>query len=102
MITKTLDFNNIERKFFWILSSVIVVAVAFYLYSALSLTIAVVDREQVNRTAQEISNHVSVLEQEYLLEANKVTLEYAKSLGFRDVAVKFAKDEASHVVAMAR
>lgn len=95
MITKTLDFNNIERKIFWILLALLGLVTAFYLYSVLSLTLAVVDRNDTNRRAHEIANSAGVLEAEYLAQANSVTLAYAQNLGFREVNAKFTGNSGS-------
>lgn len=90
MTTKTLDLNNIEQKIFWILASLIGVVVAFYLYSVLSLTIAVVDRNSTNTATHQLANKTGALEAEYLSQTNSVTLLYAQSLGFSEVNAKFA------------
>lgn len=90
MTTQTLDFNNIERKIFWILASSLCLAMAFYLYSVASLTIAVVDRDQMKNAAHELAVKSSAIEEEYLTRASSITLAYAQSLGFQEVAVKFA------------
>ncbi|MBI5078055.1 MAG: hypothetical protein HZB11_01640 [Candidatus Yonathbacteria bacterium] len=90
MTTKTLELNNIEQKIFWILASLIGVVVAFYLYSVLSLTLAVVDRNSMNVAARSIANNGAMLEAEYLSQTNSITLAYAQRLGFSEVNAKFA------------
>ena len=102
MTTKTLDLNNIERKFFWVLSTAIMVVMAFYLYSALVITLAGVDRSTMNRTAHELGVTSGALETEYLSLANGVTLAYAKGLGFHEVNAKFTGGDTGAKVAMAR
>lgn len=101
MITKTLDLNNIERKVFWILVSFIGVAVAFYTYSVLLLTIAGVDRDYLSRTAHEINTKVGNLEEEYLIQSNSITFARAEYLGFHEVSVKFA-DVSQSKISLAR
>lgn len=90
MTTKTLDLNNIERKIFWIMTALIGLVAAFYLYSVASLTIAAVDRNNINRTAHELANTAGALEAEYIAQANSITLAYAQNLGFHEVNAKFA------------
>ncbi len=90
MTTKTLELNNIEQKVFWMLAALIGVVVAFYLYSVLSLTLAVVDRNSMNTAAHQLANKASELEADYLLQTNSVTLAYAQTLGFSEVNAKFA------------
>lgn len=89
MITQTLDFNNIERKIFWTLAMSLGVVLAFYLYSVASLTIAVVDRDQMNAAAHELAIKTSEIEHEYLSRAGSITLAYAETLGFKEVTAKF-------------
>lgn len=92
MTTKTLDLNNIEQKIFWVLALLVGVVVSFYLYSVVSLTIAVVDRNSMNNAAHQLANQASELETEYLSQTNSVTLAYAQSLGFHEVTAKFARN----------
>lgn len=95
MTTKTLDLNNIERKIFWVLTSLLVLVLSFYLYSVMALALAVGDRNNTNAEAHELATSVGVLEAEYLAQANIVTLAYAKELGFQEVSAKYAGATAS-------
>lgn len=89
MTTKTLDLNNIERKIFWTMMTLLGMVAAFYLYSVASLTIAAVDRNNINHTAHELANTAGALEAEYIAQANSITLAYAQNLGFHEVNEKF-------------
>lgn len=102
MTTKTLALNNIERKIFWVLSTALAVVLSFYLYSALVITLAGVDRNNINRQAHELAVTSGSLEEEYLSEMNRVTLAYAQNLGFHEVSAKFAGADNSSKVALAR
>ncbi|MDO8604435.1 MAG: hypothetical protein Q7K40_03500 [bacterium] len=93
MTTKTLEFNNIEQKMFWILIALLGVSVAFFMYSAFSITIAGVSRDNMNRTAHELSVTSGALEQTYLEQSNTITLAYAQSLGFEEVRAKFSNSD---------
>ncbi|HBB44243.1 MAG: hypothetical protein UW27_C0004G0052 [Parcubacteria group bacterium GW2011_GWA1_44_13] len=97
MTTKTLALNNIERKIFWVLSTALTIVLSFYLYSALVITIAGVDRNNINRAAHELAVTSGSLEAEYLAEMNRVTLAYAQNLGFHEVNAKFTGDTGSKV-----
>lgn len=101
MTTKTLQLNNIEQKIFWALASLLGLVALFYLYSVLTLTLAVVDRNNLTRSAHELANTTGSLEAEYLTETNGVTLAYAQELGFHEVNAKFTGD-ASIKLSMAR
>lgn len=89
MITQTLDLNNIERKVFWMLVSCIGLAMGFYLYSALSLTVAGVERDHLSLAAHDLSTKAGDLEADYLTQSNSVTLAHAQELGFHEVNAKF-------------
>ena len=97
MTTKTLDLNNIERKIFWILTSMVAIISVFYLYSAASITIAVVDRNNMNRSALELSNKAGQLESEYFRLTNSVTLPFAQNLGFHEVSTRYAEENNSKI-----
>lgn len=90
MTTKVLDLNNIERKLFWALSSLLFGFVVLYLYSVLSLTVAGVERDQMTRAARVLASEVGDLEAEYMGLQNSITLARAEELGFQEVAPKFA------------
>lgn len=95
MTTKTLELSNIERKIFWGLAILLGVAVVFYLSSVITLTVAVVDRNNTNRATHELAKTVGTLESEYLKKANSVTLAYAQELGFKEVNAKFAGEKST-------
>lgn len=90
MITRTLDLNNIERKIFWTLISLLGMMLGFYLYSVSSLTVAVVDRDRTNAVAHELAAKAAEIEQQYLAQLNSITLAYAQNIGFKEVSAKFA------------
>lgn len=102
MTTKTLDLSNIERKIFWALASLLGLVAVFYLYSVLTLTVAVVDRNNMNRAAHELAVTSGTLEAEYLTQANTITLAYAEDLGFKEVSKKFAGETFGTKLSMAR
>lgn len=102
MTTKTLALNNIERKVFLALSTALVVVISFYLYSAIAITLAGVDRNNLNQQAHEIAVASGSLEAEYLAEMNRVTLAYAQNLGFHEVKAKFTVSDSSPRVALVR
>lgn len=97
MTTKTLELDNIERKIFWTLLTLLGLVAVFYLYSVLSLTFAVVDRRAITAKTHELANTVGSLESEYLNRSNSMTLAYAESLGFQEVNVKFADSSSAGI-----
>ena len=90
MITKTLDFNNIERKIFWTLAGLVGLTIGLYLYSVLALTVAGVNRDRLSRAAHDLATDAGDFEAEYLAQSNSITLAYAEELGFHEVNAKFA------------
>ncbi len=90
MTTQTLDLNNIERKIFWTLASLLGISIGFYLYSVASLTVALIDTSSMNATAHDLASKTATIEQEYLERSNSITLAYAQTLGFKEVSAKFA------------
>lgn len=92
MTTKTLDFINIERKLFWMLFGGIIFAVGFYLYTAVSLTMAVIERDEAVSSSRSIALSVSNQEQEYMQLKNTVTLSTAVDQGFKEVTPKYASN----------
>lgn len=97
MITKTLALNNIERKIFWIMSTALIAVFLFYLYSAFVITLAGVDRNNINRQTHELAVEAGLLEAEYLTEINKITFAYAKKLGFTEVSAKYTGNDSTKV-----
>jgi hypothetical protein len=89
MTTKTLDLYNIEQKIFWVLASLLGLVAAFYLYSAFSLTLAVVARDNNVQASHNLANTAGSLEAEYLAQTNSVTLAYAQNLGFHEINAKY-------------
>ncbi len=67
------------------------VFIIVYIFSVLSLTMNVVERDRMSRAAQEIAIKVGNLEQEYLSFQKVVTLAYAQELGFKEVTAKFTE-----------
>lgn len=102
MTTRTLDFNNIEQKFFWIFSGVVVLLIGVYLYSAFSLTVNVVETNKMSQAARDLEVKVGTLESEYMQIQNSITLEYAESLGLKEVKAKFATESSSAKFSLVR
>ncbi len=99
MTTQTLDLNNIERKIFWTLASLLGISVGFYLYSVASLTVSLIDTSSMNASAHDLASKTADIEQQYLARSNSITLAYAQSLGFKEVSAKFANTNLASNVA---
>lgn len=90
MTTQILDLNNIERKIFWVLVSLVGMAIGFYLYSVSALTVAGVERDRLSRSSHDLATMMGDLEAEYIVQSNEITLLRAQELGFHEVDAKFA------------
>lgn len=92
-MTTNIFVNNIERKLFWILVGFLGTATVFYLFSILSLTLAVVAHDRLVARVREVSTAASVEEGEYVLLQNSITRTRAEELGFTEADVKFAEEK---------
>lgn len=91
MTTKIL-VNNLERKLFWFLVAFLGAALAWYMYSAILLTISVMARDSAVSMAHDVRAMTSEHEREYITLQNSVTLARAHELGFVEVRVKFTPE----------
>lgn len=96
MTTQILDLNNVERKIFWVLSGLLSIAIAVYLYSAFSLMGSVVARDRMATLSHDASITSGNLEQEYLALKNSITLERAEELGFKEIPARFTTVSIPH------
>jgi hypothetical protein len=85
MKTQTKTFKN-QVYTFWSLVTLIVVAMALYIYFVQTTIFHTAERQQLQEMIIDTKSAISQLELE-LIEANReVTQEYALALGFVDVA----------------
>lgn len=82
MNTKTLNINN--HHIFWICSSVLVFSVVFYIYCIIGTVYNVVDREALENKANSLALSIEEKQFKLLSVKNQITLDYAKSLGFKE------------------
>src|SRR3970282_901149 len=75
--------NNMQRAAFTALSSLLGIVAAFYLYFVGSAIFFTVERKVAESDILNISGRVSALEIEYLGLSNSLSLESAKTLGFK-------------------
>lgn len=98
-MTKTIAQINKEKAIFWALLSILILSAAFYMYCINSTVRNVVLREQFENEATKIALDISNKEFQYISMRNSITLEFAHSLGFKDVSNKtFLTKNANTVV----
>lgn len=89
-----IDSGNLQRQIlntmFWMLG-----ILAFgYVFFLGNMVFNIVERKSLEGYAQTLSNEVSNLELEYLSTSQKVDLNLAYSLGFKETKAKFATRKA--------
>lgn len=83
--THTYDFG---KKIFSLLIFLLSSLLLLYGYFISASIVNVLVREEVERDIADVSSHVSQLESQYLVQKNKITLEYAYTQGFSNITNK--------------
>jgi hypothetical protein len=78
-------FENPEKKAFWVLVSIAVLAIGVYIYCICASVANIVLRKETSIELSTVSSHVGNLESEYLQRKTSLNKEYAESLGFTDI-----------------
>lgn len=86
---KILSIGYSERKAFWYLVLIAVFFSGFYIYFVNGAIMNVVERQKIEKEIASINSRVSDLESSYLALNDKITVDYAMSIGF----VKVAKEK---------
>lgn len=81
--------ENIEKKVFWALSFCAMVFVALYIYFVASATVDIVDRQRIENDITTVGGTLSVTESNYLALSNKLTPDFIRSLGFREITAPY-------------
>lgn len=89
---KILNIEYSERKAFWCLVSLVIAFFGFYVYFVNSAIINVVERQKTEREIASVNSRVSNLESSYLALNDKISIDYAFSMGF----VKVEKEKYVH------
>jgi len=85
MKEKILQINN-EKNIFWTLVLLVIAGFSFYLYCVSVTTLNVVSRQKLEKEIFSIQSTIGSLESEYMSKKNNISIEYAYSLGFKDVS----------------
>lgn len=82
--TNIVNNDNLERKLFYALASVLFILFVSYVYFLGSITFNIVERNSLNADIRNLSSTIGDLEQEYLSLSNNIDLHLADSLGFKE------------------
>ena len=97
-----IDSGNLQKRILnimlWTLS---VLAILYVLFLA-NMVFNIVERKALEGHALTLSNEVGNLEQEYLSLSQKVNLNLAYSLGFKEVKTEFATRKALGSISIAK
>ncbi|MCX6758042.1 MAG: hypothetical protein NTZ44_04145 [Candidatus Nomurabacteria bacterium] len=83
--TNIVNNNNLEKRVFNTILSIIVFLVLCYILLLGNIVWNIVARKNLEVNARNLSTEVSSLELNYLSLSNKIDLNLAQSLGFKDV-----------------
>lgn len=82
--TKAISYDY-QVRFFWILVSLSLLCLGFYVYAINATARNVATRQEVERQISKISSNLSALEFTYIELKNNVTIELANVYGFKEV-----------------
>ncbi len=85
-----IDNSNLRKRILNTMLLILGILVFFYLYFLGNMVFNIVERKTLNVYAYTLSNDVGNLELKYLSMSQKVDLNLANSLGFRETKTKFA------------
>lgn len=77
--------SKTEKRIFYILVSFLVIVSVFYVYFLGSTVQNTAKRSNIENEIKTMGSQISGLELEYLSTKNNLTLDYAYSIGFKDV-----------------
>jgi hypothetical protein len=87
MMEKVLHLHkDREKEIFWTLAGILLLCAAFYMYSINATIHNVVDRQNLENKATQLTLSIGTQEFQYISMRNSITLSLAESLGFKEVA----------------
>ncbi len=85
-----IDNNNLQKRILNIMLSTLGILALLYVLFLGNMVFNIVERKALEEHALTLSNDVGNLEQEYLSMSQKVDLNLAYSLGFKETKTQFA------------
>lgn len=84
MVEKVLELNK-ERAMFWTMISALLLSVGFYMYFINTTVHNTVARQNLEAESSSLALSIGNKEFQYISKRNAVTMDLAKSLGYREV-----------------
>ena len=97
-----IDSGNLQRRVLNIMLWTLGVLAFFYVFFLINMVFNIVERKTLETHALTLSNEVGNLELEYLSVSQKVDLNLAYSLGFKEIKAKFATRKALGSISIAK
>lgn len=85
-----IDNNNLEKRVLYMLLTSFAIFAFFYVIILGNMVFSIIERRAFEKDAIALSNEVGDLELTYLKLSNKVDLNLAHSLGFKEIKPNFA------------
>ncbi len=85
-----IDNGNLQQRIFKIMLWMLGILAVFYVLFLGNMVFNIIERKSMENYAHTLSNEVGGLELEYLSESQKIDLNLADSLGFKEIKTKFA------------
>ena len=97
-----IDNGNLQKKILNMILWSIGALVVFYVIFLGNMVFNIIERKALEVSAGKLSNEVSDLELQYLSESQKIDLNLAYSLGFKEVKTKFATRKSLGSISIAK
>ncbi len=91
IMKKLNSVNHFERKIFWVFFAFLVIFAILYGYFVNQTILNIVERRGMENKIVILESEISEFEFDYISLKNNINLDYAYSVGFKDVSnIKFA------------
>jgi hypothetical protein len=97
-----IDDGNLQKRILNIMFLTLGILVFFYIFFLGNMIFNIVERKSLETYARTLSNEVGDLELEYLAVSEKVDLDLAYSLGFKETKTKFANRRPLGIISVAK
>lgn len=93
--TRAIVANNLERRLFYVLITLLLLSAISYMYFVAQTTFNIIERKNAQHEISILGSHIGELELEYLSLNNQIDLDFAYKLGFQEPRkIHFASREA--------
>ena len=89
MVRDLLQLNSLEKRLFLVLSLVLLLVIGLYAFLVRQAVAQVVARKTLEQERADLATRISMLESQYMKEAQEITLEYAYGNGYVEIRPVF-------------